>query len=242
MFRMLLYVIAYLIMVIVNYLANAIPLNGQTTGEISRKVNVLFTPASYTFAIWGLIYFLLALWILRMFPSSRRSLPMYTKAFLPFIFTCLWNSLWIFSWHYERFILSVVLMILLLLSLIFLYLAVKETQTTFFDLLPISLYLGWISVATINNISFTLKDYQWSGWGISEVTWTIIMLIIATVLALYFSKYHHDFIYPLVFVWAFVGISVKNRGDEALVSYVALILAVIIILGTSYIFDKKERT
>lgn len=226
-------------MVMINYLANSIPLNGQTTGEISSKVDVLFTPAGYVFSIWGLIYFALGLWILRMLPSSRRSLPMYEKALFPFIFTCLLNVFWIFSWHYEYFISSVFLMVVLLLMLINLYRTIKKTNPSFFDQFPFSVYLGWISVATIANISFTLKFYDWNGWGLSDVVWTIILLVVATILALTFSKKQHDAIYPLVFVWAFVGIGVKNQGVESLVANTAFILAGVILFGVGYIFGRK---
>lgn len=239
MWRFIVYVSAFVIMVIINYLANSIPLNGQTTGEISSKVTVLFTPASYVFSIWGLIYFSLAIWIIRMLPGSRRHLPMYEKALFPFIFSCLLNVFWIFSWHYEFFISSVFLMIALLLILIRLYQTVKNANASFFDLFPFSLYLGWISVATIANISFTLEFYDWSGWGLSDVTWTIVMLCVATALALIFSKRQRDVVYPLVFVWAFVGIGVKNQGIEQGLANTAFILAAVILIGVGYLLGKK---
>lgn len=238
MWPFIIYSLVYLIMVAVNILANTIPLNGQSTGEIAGKVNVLFTPASYVFLIWGLIYLLLAIWILRIIPPSRRTLPMYKKGLWSFVFSCLWNILWLFSWHYEFFIISVVVMILLLISLVRFYSVVKNTNPSFFDLLPVSMYLGWISVATITNISFTLKYYNWWNFGISEIIWTIVMLIVATLLSLGFAKVQQDLIYPLVFIWAFVGIGVKNLGGVQIVANTAFLLAGLIFLVVSYFFWK----
>lgn len=93
--RLIGYIVAYIVMVFVNVLAEWLPLNGQTTGEISRKVNVVFTPAGYVFSIWGFIYTLLAIWILRQIPSSRRHLSIYRQAFVPFVISCMFNALWI---------------------------------------------------------------------------------------------------------------------------------------------------
>lgn len=120
---------AFLLVVIVNGLANALPLNGQTTGEISNRLDVLFTPAGYVFSIWGLIYLLLGIWVLSMFPESRRNLPVYQNTSGLFVLSSLLNSFWIFMWHYEFFGLSVLVMLLLLLTLIRLYLKLRGSRS-----------------------------------------------------------------------------------------------------------------
>ncbi|ACJ33586.1 TspO/MBR family protein [Anoxybacillus flavithermus] len=237
--RLISYVIAYVMMVLVNAIAEWLPLNGQTTGEISRKVNVLFTPAGYVFSIWGFIYVLLAIWILRQFPSSRRDLPIYRQAFVPFVVGCIFNALWIVVWHYEYFLFSVVVMLSLLFTLIWLYKVVKRTNPSFFDIFPFSIYLGWISVATIANISFVLKYNSWNGFGLSDAFWAIAMLLVATALALLFMLRQRDYVYPLVFVWAFVGIGVKNQGTASLVAYVSFLLAGIILISVASLYKEK---
>ncbi|MFN7252839.1 MAG: TspO/MBR family protein [Anaerobacillus sp.] len=208
-----------------NYLANALPFNNLTTGEIANRLTVLFTPAGYVFSIWGLIYFLLFIWVLRSLPKKRQDLPLYKKATPLFVLTCFLNSFWLFLWHYEYFVLSVVVMIAFLVTLIFLYKTVKSVSTSFSDLLPFSVYLGWISVATIANISYVLVDVGWDRFGFSDIFWTISMLIVATVLAIFFRVKENDFVYPLVFVWAFIGIAVKNLAVVPIVAYAAFILA-----------------
>ncbi|MCL6588092.1 MAG: tryptophan-rich sensory protein [Anoxybacillus sp.] len=237
--RFVIYMIAYVVMVIVNIIAERLPLNGQTTGEISRKADVLFTPAGYVFSIWGFIYVLLAIWILRQFPSSRRDLPIYRQAFVPFVVSCIFNALWIVVWHYEYFLFSVVVMLSLLFTLIWLYKVVKRTNPSFFYLFPFSVYFGWISVATIANISFVLKYNGWNGFGLSDAFWAIAMLLVATALALLFMRRQRDYVYPLVFVWAFVGIGVKNQGTASLVAYAAFLLAGIILISVASLYKEK---
>ncbi|ANB59212.1 TspO/MBR family protein [Anoxybacteroides amylolyticum] len=237
--RFVVYAGAYVMMVLVNAVAEWLPLNGQTTGEISRKVNVLFTPAGYVFSIWGFIYLLLAIWILRQFPSSRRDLPMYRQAFVPFVVSCIFNALWIVVWHYEYFLFSVVVMLSLLFTLIWLYKVVKRTNPSFFELFPFSVYLGWVSVATIANISFVLKYNGWDRFGLSDAFWAITMLLVATALALLFMLRQRDWAYPLVFVWAFVGIGVKNQGTASLVAYVSFLLAGVILISVASLYKEK---
>ncbi|KMM35872.1 TspO/MBR family protein [Guptibacillus hwajinpoensis] len=232
---------AYLLVVTVNGLANSLPLNGQTTGEISNKLNVLFTPAGYVFSIWGLIYILLGIWVIRQFPASRRKLPIYQETSGLFVLSSLLNTLWIFMWHYEFFGLSVIVMLLLLITLIRLYVSVKTAGASFLDLLPFSVYLGWISVATIANISYYLTYVNWDGFGISDSIWTVLLLLVATILALVFLKNENDWVYPLVFVWAFVGIGIKNQNaDVPLVVYSSFTLAAFIFIIT-IVYTFKSR-
>lgn len=230
-------VLAFILVVTVNGLANALPLNGQTTGEISNRLNVLFTPAGYVFSIWGLIYILLGIWVIRQFPKSRRDLPIYQETSGLFVLSSLLNSLWIFMWHYEFFGISVLVMIGLLLTLIRLYQTLQKNE----DRLPFSVYLGWISVATIANISYYLTYIGWDGFGISATVWTVLLMIVGTLLAIYFMKSQDDWVYPLVFVWAFIGIGVKNQGsDVPLVVNSAFILAgLLLVLTILYGFRKK---
>ncbi|WP_417897929.1 tryptophan-rich sensory protein [Bacillus haimaensis] len=232
-------VIAFLLVVIVNYLSNALPLNGQTTGEISNRLNVLFTPAGYVFSIWGLIYLLLGVWIIRQFPKRRRNLPIYQNTSTLFVLSCLLNSAWVVLWHYEFFVTTVAVMLSLLLTLIALYKKVQVSDPGLFDRLPFSIYLGWISVATIANISYVLVYLEWDGFGLSDVTWTIIMLVVATLLAIWFNMANRDRVYPLVFVWAFIGIGVKNMEAYSNVSYVAYSLAAVIFVMTLLFKGKK---
>ncbi|OKL36159.1 hypothetical protein BLL40_12030 [Domibacillus mangrovi] len=214
--------------IIVNFLANSLPLNGQTTADIANRLDVLFTPANYVFSIWGLIYLLLAVWVIRGFNKENR---VYRITHIPFLTSCLFNIAWIFLWHYEYFASSVVVITLLLLSLIVLYARIEREHFSLWDRLPFSIYLGWISVAVIANISYTLTYYGWNGFGISDVAWTVVLLVIATTLAIIFRFAHHDRFYPLVFVWALFGIAVQNWPNEPFVATTALIFSVFVLIS-----------
>ena len=58
--RQLATVLIFIVTVAINGAANALPINGQTTAEISDRFRVFVIPAGYVFAIWGLIYLGLA--------------------------------------------------------------------------------------------------------------------------------------------------------------------------------------
>ncbi|WP_223702635.1 tryptophan-rich sensory protein [Sutcliffiella deserti] len=239
--RLWLNVVAFLLVVTVNILSNALPFNGQTAGEISNRLNVLFTPAGYVFSIWSLIYLLLGVWIIRQFPKSRRNLPIYQDTSTLFILSCLLNSAWLILWHYEYFVVTVAVMLGLLLTLIALYKKVEISDPGFFDRLPFSIYLGWVSVATIANISYVLVDLGWDGFGLSDITWTIIMLVVATLLAIWFNLANRDRVFPLVFVWAFIGIGVRNMEEYSYVSYVAYSLAAVILIMTVLVRGRAKK-
>ncbi|PWW25589.1 hypothetical protein DFO73_113190 [Cytobacillus oceanisediminis] len=221
---LILQLLAYLLMVTANVLANILPLNGQTTGGISKNLDVLFTPAGYVFSIWGLIYILLGMWIVRQFPEKRRNLPIYKRTSILFILTCILNSLWIFAWHYEYFRISVFVMISLLIALISLYRKAKNSDPDFLDIAPFSTYLAWISVATIANSSYYLVYIGLIGTGPPEIWWTYIMLAFSAALALMYRIKNDDWVYPLVFVWAFIGIGINNFYDYPNVAFTAYFL------------------
>ncbi|MFX3675107.1 MAG: TspO/MBR family protein [Paenisporosarcina sp.] len=235
MFRFVLIVVSLLAVISINILANILPLNGQTTGEISNRLPVLFTPAGYVFSIWALIYVLLTIWVIRLWRIRKNGEGLFEKRANLFIISCIFISSWIFFWHYEKFSLTVVIMIGLLLSLIMLYRTYSVQDNKVTSRLPISIYLGWISVATIANISYVLTFYQWSGWGLSDPLWAVIMLTVGTALGLHIRYHHNDIAFPLVFIWAFIGIAVRNGFEELLVMTAALFLSAVLLAGILFI-------
>ncbi|CAG9622942.1 TspO/MBR family protein [Sutcliffiella rhizosphaerae] len=232
MTRLLVNIAAFILVIVINFLANALPMNGLTTGDIANRITVLFQPAGYVFSIWSFIYLLLGIWVIRQFPKSSRNSPIYTNTSGLFVLSCILNSAWVVLWHYGFWVTTVAVMLSLLVTLIALYIKLRDSSPGKLDKATFSIYLGWISVATIANISYVLVEVGWDGFGISDVTWTIIMLIVAALLAIWFRIANKDWIYPLVFVWAFVGIGVKNMESYSNVSYVAYALAAVILLMT----------
>lgn len=234
-------VIALVAVLIVNGLAEWLPINGKTTGEISAHYPVLITPAPYAFSIWSVIYLLLIGFAIFQFrPLAARS--RMVQSIGPwFLISCLLNMAWILVWHYERLNSSMFVMFALLLSLIMIYTAIgKEklkasTGERLLIWLPFSVYLGWISTATIVNVSVVLYAANWDGFGLSDTTWTIVMLIIAALLALFVGLKHLDPPYVLVFIWSFIAIAVKEGQQSdvmaaALIGASALTAAIVVIL------------
>lgn len=213
----------------VNGLANILPFNGQTTAEISNRFPIRFVPAGYVFSIWGVIYIgLMAFAVYQLLPAQKKSkvldqiAPLYWLASLA-------NALWIFLWHYEYFPLTIVVMLILLLSLIAIYrrLRIYGLQTVGFHWcvqVPFSIYLGWISVATIANAAQLLYFLEWSAWGLSPELWAGIMLAVATTLGLLMLRRERDVAYVLVLIWAFVGIAVA-QADSTFVANTAFIFS-----------------
>lgn len=248
--RQVLIVVATISTLIVNGLANALPINNLSTGDISDRFNVLFVPAGYVFSIWGVIYLgLIGYTVYQALPAQRAN-PVL-RAIGPFyLLSALANIGWIFLWHYEQFALTLPVMLVLLASLITIYrrldaparLTAGERWLT---RLPFTVYLGWITVATVANATSLLDYLQWNGWGLGAQAWFGIMLAIATVIGAGFAWLRREVAYVAVLVWAFVGIAAKH-GDLPFVvnaSYgAALLLAGLVAVAWLRVAIPKRRT
>jgi hypothetical protein len=246
MIRQWVNVLAFVLTVVVNGLANALPLNGLETGEISDRFQIYFVPAGYVFSIWGLIYLaLLGFTIYQALPSQREN-PRLRSIGYWFAFGGLANIVWIFLWHYESFLLTWIAMLALLASLIVIYLRLdigraKVSLAEFWLVnIPFSLYLGWITVATIANITQVLFYLGWNGWGLAPETWALILLFVAVLVGGAMAWSRGDVAYLLVLAWAFAGIAIKHTGVP-LVAYAAWI-ATALALGEVILAFARRRT
>lgn len=217
--------LTFIAMVTVNALANILPINGRQTGAISDAYPNLFAPTGLTFAIWGVIYLLLAaftLFQLGLFQgrsvsaNSDVTAALLTRIGLLFSVSSLANFAWIFSWHYNRIPLSMLLMLVILACLILISLALRPLRLTareaFFVRLPFSVYFGWITVATIANATTLLVYWQWNGFGISAMVWTVAVLIVGALIGGVTLVRNRDIAYGLVLVWAYLGIWLKHTA------------------------------
>lgn len=245
-------VMSYLGMIAVNFLANALPIAGRDTGMISDSYPNLFAPAGLTFSIWGLIYLLLAAYVifyLSKTDNSKRSL--FEKVAKLFILSSLANIAWIFSWHYGLLAISVILMIVILISLIVISSSLAKEKLTnkekVFLRLPFSLYFGWITVATIANITAFLVDISWNAWGLTESTWMIIILLVGALIGILRSIKDANIPYILVFVWAYYGIWLKHssvdghNGAYPEIMKTVIFAIVLFALNIIYITFKKKK-
>ncbi len=245
--RQVINVVAVIAVIVVNGLANALPINGQTTGDVADMFDVYFVPAGYVFSIWGLIYVgLIAFAVYQALPDQREN-PRLRRVGYLFALSCVANVAWLFLWHYEFFLLTMVMMVVLLALLIAIYLrlgigrADVPTAERWLIQLPISIYLGWISVATIANATTLLAYVDWGGWGISPGMWAVVMLAAGVVLAAAMGFTRGDVAYMLVIVWAFAGIALKHR-ETALVATSARIATGVVAILAAVVAVRKARS
>jgi hypothetical protein len=229
-------IIGFLGTVIVNALANTLPINNKTTGELSDQYPNLFVPAGLTFSIWGLIYILLAIFVVyHLICAIRKDTQRWNfidRIGILFFITCIANIGWIFAWHYEILPLSMVLMLLLLVCLIIIYLLLSIGKSDspgaekYLVHLPFSIYLGWISIATIANATAILVNANWNTFGLGEQFWTVAVIIVGIVIALAMLFQRKDIFYCLVVDWALVGILIKRLAVDSM-PYQSVVVATI---------------
>jgi len=211
--------------VVVNALATILPINNITTGELSDLYPNLFVPAGLTFAIWGLIYVLLGIFVIYpLIPSVRRDAQKidFVQRIGPLFFiSCLANIGWIYAWHYQIVPLSLGLMLILLGCLLAIYLRLNIGKSEapkakkYLVHLPFSVYLGWITIATIANVTALMVDINWNAWGLGEQFWAVAVIIVGIAIALSILFTRKDIFYCLVVDWAILGILLKRLSPTA---------------------------
>ena len=209
----------FLGVILVNTLSVTLPIGGNSTSEISDMYKTYLTPAGYAFSIWSVIYLLLGGFVIYGFRSSSAAKHSVQTIGIWFIVSCICNMGWLILWHYLYIELSLAAMVLLLVSLIMIYRKTRNLDSPtsgqqWLVKLPFSIYLGWISVATIVNVSIVLQKNNWDGFGISDSVWAVIMLGVGTLLAVLVSYPYRDRIYPLIFVWAYIAIALEHREAD----------------------------
>lgn len=233
--RQLVTVGTYVVTVAVNAAAVAIPLGGVTTAELSDRFPVLVTPANYVFGIWSVIYLLLlGFTTYQALPAQRTDAVLRRLGNLPAL-TGVLNAAWVVAWQYQAFLLTVPIMLALLLVLIAIHQRVREPAAHgsagglhgWLVVMPFSVYLGWITVATIANIAQMLYLAGYRGAPIGETAWAVIVLAVGVLIAAAMLVRHRDVAFGLVIVWAYAGIAAK-QWDVTVASWMAVVGAVVV--------------
>lgn len=237
--RPLLTLVAILGTFAVNVLSNFYPLNGLNIGEISNTLfaDVLITPANYAFAIWGVIYLgLIGFGIYQLLPAQRRN-PLLRRVDYALMVACVAQAIWVYLFLSRLFWLSVVAMLGILLPLIYIYRSLDPQRQRlprsdkWLVQVPLSIYFGWITVATIVNVALALFNQGWNGWGFAPQGWTIILLIIAAAIAAVISVQRRDAAYVLVIAWALIAIAVRQANLLGVaITAIALAIGLVILL------------
>ncbi|MCX8530775.1 tryptophan-rich sensory protein [Chryseobacterium luquanense] len=241
--------VALVVTIGINYLSNTGIFNNETMATISAKYQNLFTPAGYAFSIWALIYLGLLGFVIYFGPFTKNT-DAKEKTVLNvgwwFVISCIANSLWVLTWLYEYTFLSIPIMVLLFISLLKIIgnnrglIESKDFKTGIFLRLPFYIYSGWISVALIADVAAYLKKIQWSGFGISEASWTLVMFAVATIIHLYMVWKMNMSAFALVAVWALIAIAVANQDSNQTVYIAAIITAIFIFVNVCFQMFKKR--
>lgn len=232
-------VIGFIFMIVMNTLAVALPLAGKTTGDLSDMYPNLFVPIGFTFAIWSVIYLLITGLIIYQWVGKPENNKVDKLGYL-FVLNSLFNGLWIVAWHYEIVWLALLLMMGILGTLILMH---RKLDFSYFGdkgiqwlvQVPISVYLGWISVASIANFTIILVDNGWRGGALSEDLWASIMLVVAVLLALTMLARHKDIFFAAVIAWASFGIYSKRMLDtvavDGKIEHISQVALFVVIIG-----------
>lgn len=253
--------IAVIATIIVNALAVILPLNGKTTQELSDALPNLFVPAGITFSIWGIIYVFLIIFmlyqVLDLIKKDQSDMTYIEKIGGWFILASFANITWIFLWHYEHVTISLVAMLLLLISLLMIYLRLNiglstaQLKEKIAVHTTISIYLGWITVATIANVTAVLVKLDVGELVLGQVTWAILVIAVATLITVLMLLRRKDIAYSLVIIWALLGIIIKRLADDpiygvqiniAIAASIAVLVILAIILAKTMPTLYKKRT
>jgi hypothetical protein len=242
-------VVAIIATLLVNALSNFFPIAGLNIGEVANTVlgGVQITPANYAFAIWGLIYVgLIAYGVYQLGPAQRQD-PTIRRVDTLLIVACLAQIAWVYLFTLQLFWPSVIAIVVILLALVGAYLRLGTGQgrvsrdRLWFAQIPFSIYLGWISVATIVNVASALYSSGWNGWGLDATSWTVVMLVVGAVIGAIVAAQRADIAFTSVFIWAFVAIALRQMATSAiLVTALGGALAMAAILLWSY--GKRKTT
>ncbi|TSB46547.1 TspO/MBR family protein [Alkalicoccobacillus porphyridii] len=219
--------VAFIIALGMNYIFPA----AQNVGNVADALGSIIQPASYAFSIWGFIYVLITIWLIRMFWANHEEASSYKKISGWFAANIIFNSLWILVFENELFGLSIFVILAVFSTVLVIYLKIESVPgTPWWHRLPFSAYLGWITVATIVNVFAWMNASNIDTlFALNELTWTIIMLIAATLITVVVTLRHRDFMYPLIVIWAFVGILVKEQSRTELVTVIWILIALIVL-------------
>ena len=240
--------IAFVSVVFINYLSNTGVMNGKTIGSLSDSIRSLFTPAGYAFSIWGLIYLFLLGFVIyqgRSLFVKVKNDDFVEKIGFWFIISCIANSAWIFAWIYEYTGVSCIFIFLLLVSILKIVInnemqigAVKKSKLLFVSL-PFVIYGGWVTVASVANVSSYLVKINWNGFGISAEIWTIILILIATLINIIVICKRKMYAFALVGAWALTAIGIANKENYNTIAIIAFTAALLLVLVSLFIKFKK---
>ncbi|MGQ9690338.1 MAG: hypothetical protein ACUVQY_03585 [Thermoproteota archaeon] len=186
----------------------------------------------------GVIYFLLALFMVYRARASQGKENYLREIDFLYLLGAVANIAWLTIFHYSygnrSLFLStpfpiIMLLAVLLLTYVRLGVGVKKVALSqkLAVHLSVSVYLGWISLATIANVASALNVLVSNIPLGVQALGTVAMLLIALMITLILLIRRGDFAYGLVVVWASMGIAIK-QASLPIVHWIALLISGII--------------
>ncbi|MBC8767441.1 tryptophan-rich sensory protein [Arenibacter sp. BSSL-BM3] len=230
--------LSVVLVIAVNYISQAVRINDTTIGELSQRYSNLFTPASYAFAIWGLIFLSLlayALFQVKVVFYDKKELAYIEQTGYWFAIANVLNALWVIAFAYDYMGLTVIIIVGILISLLKIIINTNmerwdaPKEIIVFSWWPICLYSGWITVATIANIALYLTKIGWDGAFLTEVQWTMVLIVIATLINLVIIYKRNMREFAAVGVWALFAIYIRHQDSLEIPAYTALACSAILL-------------
>lgn len=249
--------VTFIVMVVVNILANTIPFNRMTTGQIWNDYTNYYSPDPVAFSIWKVIYLLLAGYILYQFGFLRKKDSGFSKELIEkiavfFSISSMANTGWYFVWHYNSIGISLALIIVILVCMIFINIMTEKAQLSILEKilirLPFSLYFGWITIMTIANATVFLVSINWDRFGMPDTLWTIVMLALGLIIAELTMLKNRNLGYGLAVIWAYIGILIRHtsqtgyNGKFPFIILVTILCIIVLLIGEVYfaVTDKEK--
>ncbi|WP_052255319.1 tryptophan-rich sensory protein [Salinicoccus sp. YB14-2] len=228
------YFTAFIIMIIMNYSA------GSNVGDVADDHPTIIQPAGFAFAIWGLIYVLIFIWMIRIFISKKGQSDIVERLKYWPIINFILNGIWIVVFTQQWMIISTVVILALLYTLIKMHTVISAEPYHWYDRLPFSIYFGWVTIASIVNTFTVFSSYNIDSLlGMSELIWTIFAIIMAALIGIFLAWFFSDWLYPLVLIWTFFGIFMEN-GDISTGLNVSLAASSLILVMTAIVIIVRK--
>lgn len=233
--RLILLFISVIVATVFTVNAYWLQLKGHSTLDIINRLPLLFAPSQYVYSIWFIVFIFLFLWSYNYIKIRRTDLFITNTQTTLFIVVVILQIASLWSWHSENFVLSTVILLMQVIALFCLHITYPLKREYFTIRIPIALFFGWSTFLLILNCYYLLVDLQWTGFGISYALWAVILMTIGTAIAMHLRYHHFDIVFPIVFIWCYIGIAIGNGFDELLVSTAALFLAGVMLVGVFFI-------
>lgn len=213
-------------------------LSGHSTIELINRLPLLFSPASYVYFCWIIIFISLVVWIVHYY-QHRNTNSITSLQTTLFLMAGIFLISFFFTWHNEQYVIALFVFVLQLLSLFGLYMTYPLTTKTIKIRIPIALFFSWSLFFFIIYMSYIIVYFNWHGFGLSNALWAVILLTFGTAIALHLRYHYFDIVTPIIFIWGYIGIVINNGFEELLVTTAALFLCCVLIVGI--LFIKKSR-